>query len=464
MILTQYYLGCLSHASYLIGDEETGTAAIVDPQRDIDQYVADAEAQGLQIKFVFLTHFHADFVAGHLDLRDRTGAQVCLGSQAEAEFDSRNFQDGETLEFGRVRLQVIDTPGHTPESMSILVYDLDKDPVVPHAVLTGDTLFIGDVGRPDLLGSLGFPADQLASMLYKSIQEKFLPLPDETLVYPAHGAGSLCGRALSTDTVSTMGEQRKYNYALQPMSEAEFVSLVTADQPEAPQYFVYDAIMNRKEHQTLEESLKRVLKPLSLEAVLDLRGEGAQLLDVRDSADYEGAHITNSLNIGLGGRFATFAGILLAKDVPIVVVAEPGREEEAALRLGRIGFDHVAGYLEGGMASLEGRSEVTSRTDRITPAALQERLVRSEAPAVLDVRTENEFLESKSKGSRNIPVNHLEERIEKVPDDTPVVVYCESGYRSSMALGILERQGLTNVSHLVGGIAAWRASRLETVT
>ena len=464
MILTQYYLGCLSHASYLIGDEETGTTAIIDPQRDIDQYVADAETQGFQIKYVFLTHFHADFVAGHLDLRDRTGAQVCLGSQAEAEFDARNFQDGETLEFGRVRLQIIDTPGHTPESMSILVYDLDKDSVVPHAVLTGDTLFIGDVGRPDLLGSLGFPADKLVSMLYKSIQEKFLPLPDETLVYPAHGAGSLCGRALSTDTVSTMGEQRKYNYALQPMSEAEFVSLVTADQPEAPQYFVYDAIMNRKEHQTLEASLKRVLKPLFLSAVLDLQWEGAQLLDVRDSADYEGAHITNSLNIGLGGRFATFAGILLAKDVPIVLIAEPGREEEAAMRLGRIGFDHVAGFLEGGMASLEGRPDVTSRTDRITPAALQERLVLAEAPAVLDVRTENEFLESKIKGSRNIPVNRLEERVKEVPNDTPVVVYCESGYRSSMALGILERQGLTNVSHLVGGIAAWRASRLETVS
>ncbi len=464
MILNQYYLACLSHASYLIGDEETGTAAIIDPQRDIDQYVEDAKAQGLEIKYVFLTHFHADFVAGHLDLRDRTGAQVCLGSQAEAEFDARNFQDGETLEFGRVRLQIIDTPGHTPESMSILVYDLDQDSVVPHAVLTGDTLFIGDVGRPDLLGSLGFPADKLAGMLYKSIQEKFLPLPDETLVYPAHGAGSLCGRALSTDIVSTMGEQRKYNYALQPMSETEFVSLVTADQPEAPQYFVYDAIMNRKEHQSLEASLKRVLKPLSVAAVLDLQLEGAQLLDVRESADYEGAHITNSLNIGLGGRFATFAGILLAKDVPIVVIAEPGREEDAAMRLGRIGFDHVAGYLEGGMASLEGRSEVTSRTDRITPAALDERLVLSEAPAVLDVRTENEFLESKIKGSRNIPVNHLEERVKEVPDDTPVVVYCESGYRSSMALGILGQQGLTNVSHLVGGIAAWRASRLETVS
>ncbi|MCH8256113.1 MAG: MBL fold metallo-hydrolase, partial [Gemmatimonadetes bacterium] len=352
MIFQQYNLSCLSHFSYMVGDEETATAVIVDPQRDIDNYVKDAQEMGLEIKYVFLTHFHADFVAGHLELRDRAGAKICLGTvaQAEAEFETLAFKDGESLEFGKVRMQVIDTPGHTPEGVSILVYDLAIDSEKPQSILTGDTLFIGDVGRPDLLGSLGMAATDLAGMLYRSIQEKILPLPDETLIYPAHGAGSMCGKALSTETVSTMGEQRKYNYALQPMSEAEFTALVIADQPDAPQYFVYDAIMNRKEHRTLDESLQRSLKPLAAAELIRQQKEGAQVLDVREPADYEGAHVANSLNIGLSGRFATFAGILLDSDAPIVIVAEPGREEEAAMRLGRIGYDNVIGYLEGGMA------------------------------------------------------------------------------------------------------------------
>lgn len=464
MIFKQYYLGCLSHASYMIGDEETATAVIVDPQRDIDEYVDDAKNLGLEIKYVFLTHFHADFVAGHLELRDRVGAKVCLGTVAQAEFETLAFKDGESLEFGKIRMKIIDTPGHTPEGISILVYDLAKSSEIPHSILTGDTLFIGDVGRPDLLGSLGFAADDLAGMLYRSIKEKILPLPDETLVYPAHGAGSMCGRALSTETVSTMGEQRKYNYALQPMSEAEFTALVTTDQPDAPQYFVYDAIMNRKERQTLDESLQLSLKPLGADELLRQQREGAQVLDVREPADYEGAHVANSINIGLSGRFATFAGILLDSDTPIVIVAEPGREEEAALRLGRIGYDHVVGYLEGGMAALASREEVTRRTERITPATVDEHLRQPDPPAILDVRTENEFQGMRIEGSLNIPLHHLLERIGEVPTDRPVVVHCESGYRSAMAMGILERHGLTNATHMVGGIAAWGASRLATVS
>jgi rhodanese-related sulfurtransferase len=383
---------------------------------------------------------------------------------AQAEFETLAFKDGESLEFGKIRMKIIDTPGHTPEGISILVYDLAKSSEIPHSILTGDTLFIGDVGRPDLLGSLGFAADDLAGMLYRSIKEKILPLPDETLVYPAHGAGSMCGRALSTETVSTMGEQRKYNYALQPMSEAEFTALVTADQPDAPQYFVYDAIMNRKERQTLDESLQLSLKPLGADELLRQQREGAHVLDVREPADYEGAHVANSINIGLSGRFATFAGILLDSDTPIVIVADPGREEEAALRLGRIGYDHVVGYLEGGMAALASREEVTRRTERITPATVDEHLRQPDPPAILDVRTENEFQGMRIEGSLNIPLHHLLERIGEVPTDRPVVVHCESGYRSAMAMGILERHGLTNATHMVGGIAAWGASRLATVS
>ena len=260
MLLKQYYLGCLAHASYLIADEQTGTAVVVDPQRDIEQYLDDAQRQGLHIRYVFLTHFHADFLAGHLELRDRVGATICLGAR-EADYAFRPFNDGETLELGQVRLQILETPGHTPEAISVLVYDLDQDAQHPHAVLTGDTLFIGDVGRPDLMASSGITADALAGMLYDSLHQKLLPLPDATLVYPAHGAGSMCGRNLSTDTVSPLGVQKRYNYALQPMSKADFIRLVTADQPETPAYFAYDALLNRRERPTLDQALARELQP-----------------------------------------------------------------------------------------------------------------------------------------------------------------------------------------------------------
>src|SRR5580693_3352555 len=286
MLLKQYYLGCLAHASYLIGDEVSSTGIIVDPQRDIQQYLADAEKFGLQIRHVFLTHFHADFVAGHLELRDRCGATIRLGSRAKAEYAFVSMKDGDTLEFPGLRVQVLETPGHTIESISILVFDLEKDPAKPHAVLTGDTLFIGDVGRPDLRASLGWTANELGGYLYDSLHTKLLPLPDEVLVYPAHGAGSLCGKKLSSDTVSTLGDQRRFNYALQPMTKEEFIRLVTADQPDAPAYFTYDAILNTREHPTLEQTLQQVLQPVELEEVLEMGDAGAQILDVRDSAEY----------------------------------------------------------------------------------------------------------------------------------------------------------------------------------
>src|SRR5712692_3826005 len=268
MILRQNYLNCLAHASYLIGDEETRTAAVVEPQRDIERYLEDGQRLGLEMRDVFLTHFHADFVAGHLELRDHAGAKIYLGARGQAEYAFTPMKNGDVLEFGKVRLEVLETPGHTMESICILVYDLEKDAQNPGAVLTGDTLFIGDVGRPDLRASLGWSATELGGLLYESLREKLLPLPDETLVYPAHGAGSLCGRAISTETVSTIGDQRRSNYALQPMSEEEFIRLVTADQPEAAPYFTYDADLNTKERTTLEDTLERVLNPLALEQVV----------------------------------------------------------------------------------------------------------------------------------------------------------------------------------------------------
>src|ERR1700732_4744577 len=291
MILKQYYLGCLAHASYLLGDEPSSTAIIVDPQRDIQQYLADAERCGLHIRHVFLTHFHADFVAGHLELRDRCGATIRLGSRAQAEYAFVAMKDGDTIEFPGLRLQVLETPGHTIESISILAFDLKKDSAKPYAVLTGDTLFIGDVGRPDLRGSLGWTAHDLGSHLYDSLHNKLLPLPDETLVYPAHGAGSLCGKQLSSDTVSTLRDQRRFNYALQPMTKEEFISLVTADQPDAPPYFTYDAILNTRERRTLDKTMQAVLQPVELEEVLQMDHAGAQILDVRDPTEYAKGHL-----------------------------------------------------------------------------------------------------------------------------------------------------------------------------
>ena len=296
MIFKQFYLPCLAHASYIIGDEQTGTAAVVDPQRDIDQYLAFARDHKLQIKHVFLTHLHADFVAGHLELRDRMGATIYLGAAAKAKYAFTALRDNEVVEFGRVRLEVLGTPGHTPESISILVYDLRASETRAYAVLTGDTLFIGDVGRPDLRAALGWSANELGGMLFDSLHKKLLGLPDESLVYPAHGAGSLCGKALSKETVSTLGEQRRSNYALQPMSKEAFIQVVTADQPEAPAYFNYDAVLNSEERPTLDEALAREMNPLTLEAVLALQAEGAQILDTRDADEFAAAHLKGSIN------------------------------------------------------------------------------------------------------------------------------------------------------------------------
>jgi hydroxyacylglutathione hydrolase len=465
MKIQQYYLACLSHASYMITDEKTKTAAVVDPQRDIDQYLADAKAGGYTIKHVFLTHFHADFIAGHIELRDKAGATIHLGRRAEAEFECVHMKDGDVVEFGDVKLEIMETPGHTPEGISILVYDLAKSPTVPEAVLTGDTLFIGDVGRPDLLASIGVTADELADMLYDSITNKLVKLPDATLVYPAHGAGSMCGKSLSKETVSTIGEQKKFNYALQPMSREAFKQIVTADQPEAPDYFVHDAILNRKERTALHDAMEQQLKPLPLDEVLAMQKAGAQILDVRDGIDFQGEHLKGAINIALSGKYATWAGSMLSHDRPIVVIAEEGGEEEAVMRLGRIGFDNVAGYLADGMRALETRPELAERTARITAPALAEwidgqRPDAGATPVVLDIRSEAEHAGGHIEGSLNIPLPRLEERIGELPADRPVVVHCEGGYRSAIGASLLQKLGRPHVHDLVGGYKAWAATRL----
>ena len=456
MVLKQYYLGCLAHASYLIADEASGQAAVVDPQRDVGQYLEDAGALGCRIGHVFLTHFHADFVAGHLELRERAGAVIHLGARADAEYPFSPMGDGDTVTLGAIRLTVLETPGHSPESISILVYDPADGAVQPTAVLTGDTLFIGDVGRPDLRGALGWSAEELAGMLYDSLHDKLARLPGDTLVYPAHGAGSLCGKSLSSETVSTIGVQRAYNYALAPMSRERFVEVVTTDLPDAPAYFTYDAVLNTRERPTLDQALARELRPLALEQALALAADGAQLLDTREGSRFEGAHLKGSINVGLGGSYATWCGTLLDPERPIVLIAEPGREAEAATRLGRIAFDTVAGYLGGGMRALVDRPGLVARIERITAGSLAEQLAGDEPPLVIDVRAPGEWRERRIDVAVNIPLSRLPERLATLPRERAIVVHCASGYRSAIAASLLQREGCARVSDLVGGLAAWR--------
>ncbi len=458
MIVEQHYLGCLAHASYFIADETSRVAAVVDPQRDIGRYLEAAEKAGCQIEHVFLTHLHADFLAGHLELRDRLGAKIHLGSRAEAEYAFEAEGDGSTLDLGpEVRIAVLETPGHSPESVSLLVFDLQLSDERPYAVLTGDTLFVGDVGRPDLRASLGWKAEDLAAMLYDSLRDKLLTLPDETLVYPAHGPGTLCGRALGSETFSTIGQQRTINYALQPMGREEFVAMITADQPEAPAYFTYDAVLNAKERPTLSESLERELKPLSLDEVLELKDAGAEILDTRPSEQFEAAHLRGSLNVGLDGRYATWVGTLIDSEQRIVIVADPGREHESTVRLGRIGFDHVVGYLEGGMAALAQRTDLVQKVERLAPSALAERLGDDDPPMLIDVRNESESEGALLDSAVNVPLGRLAARMEELPAERQLVTYCSSGYRSAIAASLLQSRGFERVADLAGGTAAWSA-------
>ena len=463
MYFQRYYLGCLSHASYLIGDEQTGIAAVVDPQRDIDQYVAEAKSKGFEIKYVLLTHFHADFIAGHIEMRDQLGAKIYLGARAQAEFDFTPVKEGDVIEFGQVRLSILETPGHTPEGISILVFDLETDSESPVSVLTGDTLFIGDVGRPDLLASIGVTADELAEMLYDSLHQKLMKLPPETNVFPAHGAGSMCGKNLSDQASSTIGEQMKYNYALQPMSFDEFKAIVTAQQPEAPAYFAHDAVLNRQERPSLGETLEGSLIGLNLTQVLEYRESGAQLLDVRSEADFASGYLEGSLNIPLHGKYATWCGTVLDKERPLVIVAERGTEEEAVMRLGRIGFDKVVGYLEGGEETLRDNPQHIRQIHRITAQALADELATGKSVTVVDIRTVKEFENGHIEGGLNVPLHQLSQRLSEIPRERQVVIHCQGGYRSSIGTSLLQREGFENLLDLVGGFQAWNASHLPFV-
>jgi hydroxyacylglutathione hydrolase len=463
MFFRQYYLGCLAHASYLLADEDSATAVVIDPQRDIQQYVDDADQRGFAIRHVFLTHFHADFVAGHLELRDRCGAIIHLGARAQPEYGFVPMHDGDALEFPGLRIEALETPGHTIESISLLVFDRKRDRDHPWAVLTGDTLFIGDVGRPDLRASLGWSAAELGGRLYDSLQTKLLPLPDATLVYPAHGAGSLCGKNISSETVSTLGEQRRFNYALRPMSREQFIQIVSADQPDAPPYFTYDAVLNTRERPTLESNLLQVLRPLVLGEFLRCAEEGSQILDVREPDRFAWSHVRGSINIGLGGQFATWAGTVLDQHRPILLIAEPGRETEAALRLGRIGFDQIRGFLDGGMEALAGRPDLLAETRRLSVEEIQPEVNIADGNNLLDVRTPGEWAAAHIAGSVNIPLSRLCERLDEMPRDRRVYLHCAGGYRSSIAASLLAQHGVAEVTEMAGGLAAWQAAGLPVI-
>ena len=455
MIFRPFYLSCLAHASYLLGDEETRTAVVIDPQRDVDVYLEEAARLGLKIRHVMLTHFHADFVSGHLELRERCGAQIHLGARASASYVFSRLVEGRRLDIGSLGLAALETPGHTPESVVILAYDLKKDRERPWAAFTGDTLFIGDVGRPDLAVGGGETAEALAGKLYDSLHGKILKLPDETLVYPAHGAGSLCGKALSDERVSTIGEQKRFNTALKAADKDSFVRLVCADQPEAPAYFAHDAEMNREEHATLEAAVAKALSPLSPDALAGLRAQGAQVVDTRDPAEFAEAHVPRAVNVGLDGKFASWAGSVLERGRPLLLVAPPGREREAATRLARVGLDRVEGTLAGGMESLHQRPELVSRAPRLSAAELAEKLSARRPPAVIDVRTDGERAEGFIPGSVHLPLSQWPRRMSEIPQG-PVVVYCAGGYRSSIAASLLRAAGRSEVTDLIGGFAAWR--------
>jgi len=447
----QFYLGCLAHASYLIGSE--GEAAVVDPQRDVDQYIAEAEAQGFSIKHVIETHLHADFVSGHRELAARTGADIIFGARSGAEFPHRGVHDGEQIELGRVTLRFLDTPGHTPESISILVIDNDASPQ-PQKVLTGDALFIGDVGRPDLAGGRGYSAEQMAATLYDSLHDKLMTLDDAVEVYPAHGAGSMCGRNISKETSSTIGEQRRFNYALKPMSKDEFVRMMTADLPEAPAYFPRDAEINRTGAPALEE----LPRPgaLAPQEVYALSKKGLLLLDVRPSSAFGNAHVPGALNIALGGQFATWCGTLIGIGTQIVLIAdEVAAVDEAVMRLARVGIESVVGYLDDGLLAWDRAGLATGAIPQMPVDELRDRLAEGGSLQVVDVRRPGEYAGGHVPGAINVTLAHLEEELSRLDSNRPTAVICASGYRSSAATSILERRGFSQVFNVVGGTSGW---------
>lgn len=457
MYFEQFYLGCLAHASYMLASE--GEAVVVDPQRDVEMYLKAAEEHGATIRHVFETHLHADFVSGHQELAARTGAKIYIGAEAGATFAHVPVRDGFELKVGRILLRALETPGHTPESICLVITDLEKSSS-PWAVLTGDTLFLGDVGRPDL--STKFSPPQLAGMLYNSLHDKLLKLGDDVLVYPAHGAGSLCGRNMRAERFSSIGTERLTNYALQFKTREEFVAQLTSHLPARPEYFLQDAEMNRTGAVALSDLPPlRAIEPAELKSRLE---NGEIALDVRPGEEFAAGHIPGSVNIALSGQFATWSGTVLGlKAHPVLIAGSEQEMSEARIRLARVGIEDVDGHLRGGVAAWKEARFQLSTIRQVTPAGLSEQIGMRHVQ-VLDVRRESEWEAGHIENAVWWPLDNFKVSPPEIDRDAPVAVHCKGGYRSMIACSLLQRAGFHNVTNVVGGFDAWQQAKLPIVS
>jgi len=462
MLLEQIYLGCLSQASYVVADEVSKKAVVVDPRRDIDEYLDFASSHDLSIELVVLTHVHADFVPGHSELAAACGAEVAMGEASPVSFPIRRLADKERIQLGDpqsgVVLEVLATPGHTPESITLAVFEHGSDPA-PKALLTGDTLFIGDVGRPDLLGAAGRTPEQMAAELYRSLRSKILPLPDDVIVYPGHGAGSACGKALSSETFSTLGEQRRSNYALAPMGEDDFVRAVTQGLSEPPAYFSEEVALNRSGHTPFDPSSP--IKELSAAEAVHMAEEGVLLLDVRDDQAFAAAHLRGAVNVGLSGRFAEYAAGMHRPGQEVVLFGSPEQVGEARVRLARVGVDSVVGAVSD-TTVLETHAALVEHSSRLDASEMRQRIAEVEDLQVVDVRNPGELAAGVVEGSVNIPLPRLCARVGELDPNRPTIVYCAGGYRSIAASSYLRSVGFTDVSDLLGGFGAWESAQRQT--
>ncbi len=448
MQFKQFYLGCLAHASYYIGFEKE--AAVIDPQRDVQQYLDEAEANNQTIKYVIETHSHADFVSGHLELAEKTGAEIVYGQKATTQFPTLKVKDGDELTIGKVKLKFLETPGHTPDGITVLAKNTE-DSSEPLKMFTGDTLFVGDVGRPDLVGSRGFTAEQMSAMMYDSLREKILPLPDETEIYPAHGAGSLCGKSLSKETWSTLGEQRKMNYALQPMTKEEFIKIVATDQPEVPAYFPKSALKNLQGASALED----LPKPKEI-STAEIENFDGVILDVRNNSEFGAKHIPNAINIGLGGQFASWAGTLITIETSVAIVAETEEQvDEAVMRLARVGIETVKGFI-----LMNDYTGETNKIKQVSVDVVKEKL--ADDIQFVDVRRPAEHANGHAPRTINLPLDILAKEVGKLNPDKPTYVLCQGGYRSSLGTSILENAGFKKIYNVTGGTKAWTDAGFDT--
>ncbi|SRR5579871_155867 len=448
MLIKQLYTGCLSEAAYYI--ESNGEAAIIDPLRDIENYIELADNQKTVIKYIFETHFHADFVSGHLDLSKATGAEIIYGPDTETNFPIHKAKDGESFKLGDITIKVLHTPGHTIESSCYLVIDENDK---PYAVFTGDTLFVGDVGRPDL-SSGDLSSEQLAGMLYDSLQNKIIPLPGDVIVYPAHGAGSSCGKNIGTNTYSTIADEKEGNYALRQQTKEEFIKAVTEGLTAPPQYFPINAKINKEGYDSLDEVLEQGLKPLSIEEFKRLAlHDDMILLDTRKSSEFTEGFIPNSISIGLDGRFAEWAGSLLPFDKPMLLITDQGKEKESLVRLARVGFNKMLGYIDGGFEAWKNAGEIVDLIVNIEPDELAMDIPFDDHLVIIDVRRETEFADGHIRDAFNIPLNEMNDpaRIATLEEDQNLYLHCGSGYRSVVAASLLKRQGIHNLRNISGG-------------